>query len=448
MQTNRRELRDLFIITVIILFGFLCLIVAGSMAVRFSPSWKLAANMDSHLDPNSDFLTRRPLEFIEPVDESILTPANLVGLFQTPGASVPERTPLPAITHAPVSTSTHVPVVINPATPTANPTNTIIYYPPAASPTNTPKHNPAATATATAALPVDADLQITKDDGVLMYAAATTLTYTIIASNNGPANVTGAVITDTIPVQFDNWTWNCTSQTGGAKGCNAATSNNADFSDTVTLANGASIVYTVTANISATASGDLVNTANISAPAGITESDPTNNSFNDTDQFIPAAPFPVGNIGGTQDGITDIVTPGNSITFTFSSPLVVNGHASYDLVYYELPNGTGIQMDIVVLEIGDGSNWYTILYWGDDIADTNSNMDISVLGGAETDNSDFTSPPAGLLYNGTGILIELDGVVPQGTYPYVRLISPPTAPYLSGVDLDGGCEADAIVILP
>ena len=70
MKTNNRELRDWFIITVIILIGFLCLIVAGSMAVRFSPSWELNASMDSLLDPNSDFLTRRPLGFFEPVDET------------------------------------------------------------------------------------------------------------------------------------------------------------------------------------------------------------------------------------------------------------------------------------------------------------------------------------------------------------------------------------------
>jgi hypothetical protein len=459
MKTNNRELRDWFIITVIILIGFLCLIIAGSMAVRFSPSWELDASMDSHLDPNSDFLTRRPLGFIEPVDESILTPPIWMGLFQTPGAFVPQRTSLPPITSVPAYTSTSAPVSTSPAIPTLIPTNTVIYNIPA-SPTNTSRPQPQATATVpvatvpattvppTVTVPVTVDLQITKDDGVLMYAAGTTLTYTIIVTNNGPASVTGAVVMDTIPAQFDNWIWICTLQTGGATGCDPSASKKVDFSDTVDLPNGATIQYTVTANISTTASGDLINTAVISAPTGIVDSDPTNNSFTDTNQFIPSAPFPVGNIGDTRDGNTTVVSPGSSITFTFSIPLVVNGHAGYDLVYYELPNGAGIQMDIVVLEIGDGASWYTIFYWGNDIADTNSNMNIGVLGGAEIDNRDFSSPPVGLLYNGTGILIELDGVVPPGTYPYIRLISPPTAAYPLGVDLDGGCEADAIEILP
>jgi uncharacterized repeat protein (TIGR01451 family) len=448
MQTHRRELRDWFIITAIILIGFLCLIIAGSMAVRFAPRWELAANMDSNLDPNSDFLTRRPQGFIEPVDESVLTPLFGIGLFQTPGASVPPRTPLPTLTNVPVSTSTDAPRQTNPPTPTLNPTNTIIYYYPA-SPTNTQKPKTVITGTATPTLPVEADLQITKDDDVLMYTAGSTLTYTVIVTNNGPASAVGAVITDDIPVQFDNWTWECTAQSGSSKGCDPAASNNVNFSDTVDLPSGSSIQYTVTANISTAASGDLVNTASISAPPGITESDDTNNSFSDTDQFLAASPFPVGSIGDTKDGLTTSVSPGSSITFTFASPLVVNAHAGYDLVYYELPNGTGIAMDLVVLEIGDGTNWYTIFYWGDDVADTNSNMNIKVLGGAETDNRDFTSSPnSDILFNSTGVLIELDGVVPPGTYPYLRLISPPTAAYPAGVDLDGGCEADAIEILP
>jgi uncharacterized repeat protein (TIGR01451 family) len=415
MQTNRRELRDWFIITVIILIGFLCLIIAGSMAIRFSPSWKLAANMDSRLDPNSDFLTRRPQGFIEPVDESILTPAIWVGLFQTPGASVPQRTPLPTLTNAPVPTSTTVPVRPNPATATLIPTNTIIYYPPA-SPTNTSKPRPiatattTATATATAPVPVDADLQITKDDGVLMYAAGTTLTYTIIVNNKGSTSVMGAVITDTIPAQIDNWVWVCTAQNGGATGCDPAASNKLNFSDTIDLPTGASIKYTVTANISTAASGDLINAAAISAPTGITESDLTNNVFSDTDQFLASSPLPVGNIGTTPDGIPDTVMSGSSVTFSLSG-FLLDGNFFRDTVYYEKEETSSsgkIHLGNVQIEVYDQTTaaWYMIYNWGDEIVDTNASYN---NGNSEPDGFPVDK---NLLYGvpplNTGIAIDID----------------------------------------
>ena len=128
---------------------------------------------------------------------------------------------------------------------------------------------------------VSADLWITKDDGATTYVAGGATTYTVTVGNNGPDNITGALVTDNIPAQVTNWTWTCTAQNGGATGCDGMNSN-ANFTDTVNLPSGASIVYTVTANISPTASGDLVNTASVSA-AGYIEAAPGNESQTDTD---------------------------------------------------------------------------------------------------------------------------------------------------------------------
>lgn len=444
---SRREWRDWSIVALILLMGLLCLIAAGTLAIRFPPSWKLAANMESLLDPNSDFLTRRPQGFIEPVDQSILTPPAWLGFFQTPGITVLPPTLLPTNTQAPAATPTAQ--IVETSNPTVTPTSTSIYLPPPPPTFTSTSAPPPPPSTATNTPPASVDLQVTKDDGVSIYSAGSVLTYTITVTNNGPSNVTGVVITDEFPVlHLDTWEWICTAQNGGAKGCNALASNRTNFSDTVSLPNGASIVYTVIAQVLLGASGDLINIAEVTAPPAYIEADPSNNIAIDIDVFLAAALLPIGNIGNTPDGITDLVAPGNAVTIRFSTPLAVNGHAGYDLVYYELANGAGIDMDLVALEIGDGNNWYTVFYWGDDVADTNSNLDSSVLGVSEIDNQDFSSPPAGLLYNGTGITIELDGVVPPGTYPYFRIISPPTAAYPSGVDTDGGCEVDAIVILP
>src|SRR5512132_3077453 len=98
MNVPEQERRDWFIIPIILIIGFLCVIIAGQWALRFSPTWELNTNMDSNLDPNSDFLTRRPSGFIEPVEASILTQPAWLNLFLTPGASFATGTPFPTLT--------------------------------------------------------------------------------------------------------------------------------------------------------------------------------------------------------------------------------------------------------------------------------------------------------------------------------------------------------------
>ena len=81
-----------------------------------------------------------------------------------------------------------------------------------------------------------ADLAITKDDGTSYYLQGGTLTYTIVVSNNGPADVTGAVVEDAIPTaQIASWDWACTSSTGGASGCDPVAGSTTDFNDTINL---------------------------------------------------------------------------------------------------------------------------------------------------------------------------------------------------------------------
>jgi hypothetical protein len=159
MKAPEQERRDWFIIPLILGLGFLCVIMAGQWALHFAPSWELSANMDSKLDPNSDFLTRRPTGFIEPVDPSILTEPVWINLFLTPGELFSTRTPDPATegtsprtpvatqTQTPLKTST--PISFASATNThlilASPTNTSAYYPPSSS--STPRPKPAATST-------------------------------------------------------------------------------------------------------------------------------------------------------------------------------------------------------------------------------------------------------------------------------------------------------------
>ncbi|MCU1448756.1 MAG: hypothetical protein JWP02_926, partial [Acidimicrobiales bacterium] len=138
--------------------------------------------------------------------------------------------------------------------------------------------------TDTDTLTPQADLRITKTDGKTSAIPGTQDTYTIVVSNNGPSNVTGASVTDTFPATFTGVTFTAT-QLGGATGFTANGSGN--ISDIVNMPSGASITYTATGTISPSATGSLANTASVSAPSGTTELDGTNNQQTDTDTLTP-----------------------------------------------------------------------------------------------------------------------------------------------------------------
>jgi uncharacterized repeat protein (TIGR01451 family) len=158
-----------------------------------------------------------------------------------------------------------------------------------------------------------ADLAITKDDNSATYTPGDTLTYTITVTNNGPSNVTGASVSDAIPAQITSWTWTCTAQSGGASGCDGYGPGNANFSDTVDLPEGSSITYTVSANITSSATGNLANTATVDPPSGVTDPDTSNNTATDTDSQNPEADLAI----TKTDGQTTY-TPGGTLTYTIS----------------------------------------------------------------------------------------------------------------------------------
>ena len=170
----------------------------------------------------------------------------------------------------------------------------------------TPGNN---SATDTDTLTPAADLAITKTDGVTSVTPGGSTTYTITASNAGPSNAPGATVADTFPAVLTA-TWTCVGAGGGT--CTAAGSGN--ISDTVNLPAGGSVTYTVSAAIAAGATGSLSNTATVTAPAGVTDPTPANNSATDTDTLTAAADLAI----TKTDGVTS-VTPGGSATYTVTA---------------------------------------------------------------------------------------------------------------------------------
>lgn len=134
-------------------------------------------------------------------------------------------------------------------------------------------------ATDTDTLTPQADLAITKTDGVAVAFAGGSVVYTITASNAGPSNASGATVADSFPAPITGVSWTCV----GAGGGTCTVSGSGNIGDPVDLPAGGSVTYTATASINLAAAGTMSNTATVTAPAGVTDPTPGNNSATDTD---------------------------------------------------------------------------------------------------------------------------------------------------------------------
>ncbi|MEZ6044069.1 MAG: FG-GAP-like repeat-containing protein [Planctomycetaceae bacterium] len=125
----------------------------------------------------------------------------------------------------------------------------------------------------------EADLAITKSSTPESVAQGETVSYTVDVTNNGPSNVTGATVTDTMSDHLENVTWTAV-LSGGASG---TTSGSGDISELVDLPDGATITYTITGQVKSDARLFVLNKATVAAPALVTDTDLTNNSDYDID---------------------------------------------------------------------------------------------------------------------------------------------------------------------
>lgn len=152
-----------------------------------------------------------------------------------------------------------------------------------------------------------ADLAITKTDGQSSYVPGTSVLYTIVVTNQGPFNVTGAQVSDPLPAGITTASWTCTAGAGAT--CTA--SGTGAIVDSVSLLAGASVTYTLSLSVPASFAGDLTNTATVSLPPGLTDPDPSNNDATDTD-----TPAPLANLSITKTDGATTATPGSAITYT------------------------------------------------------------------------------------------------------------------------------------
>lgn len=125
-----------------------------------------------------------------------------------------------------------------------------------------------------------ADLGVTVSDGAAAVEWGAPVSYKVVVTNNGPTAVTGAKITDLLPANLTGAAWTCVGANGGV--CSAASGSGA-INTTADLPVGATVTYTVNANVIAgTGAGAVSYRVNVVPPATIVDPSLRNNSAVDT----------------------------------------------------------------------------------------------------------------------------------------------------------------------
>jgi uncharacterized repeat protein (TIGR01451 family) len=124
-----------------------------------------------------------------------------------------------------------------------------------------------------------ANVSVTIDDGETFAPGGSVVAYTIVVANAGPGDANGARVRDIVPANLDDATWSCIANAGAT--CSA--SGSGDIDDVVDLAIGATSTYVLTATVAIDLEVPVVNTASVVAPAGVTDTNPLDDSATDID---------------------------------------------------------------------------------------------------------------------------------------------------------------------
>jgi uncharacterized repeat protein (TIGR01451 family) len=119
-----------------------------------------------------------------------------------------------------------------------------------------------------------ADLAITKTGNGTTPAPGGAIGYTIVARNNGPAVVTGAIVTDTFSPSLTGIAWTCAASGGST--CPPGGAGNINHG--VNLASGGTATWSVNATIAPSALRLVANTATVAAPGTVEDPNPANNT--------------------------------------------------------------------------------------------------------------------------------------------------------------------------
>ncbi|MBC9932683.1 DUF7507 domain-containing protein [Chitinophaga qingshengii] len=239
-----------------------------------------------------------------------------------------------------------------------------------------------------------ADLAITKTDGSATYTPGTNAVYTIVVSNNGPSDVTGATVSDALPAGITTATWSTSTLNGATV---PAPNGTGAINQLVNIPAGGSITYTLTLKVPAGFTGNLSNTATVTPPAGYTDNNTTNNTVTDTDTYSPQF-----NLKATKAGTPD-APAGTAISYTIT---YVNSGPS---------DAIGVILkDTIATQITDVT-WTASVQGTATVSVTSGSGDINLTGNL----------PAGI---GNTITITVNGIIKSsatGTILNTASVTPP-----------------------
>jgi uncharacterized repeat protein (TIGR01451 family) len=175
-----------------------------------------------------------------------------------------------------------------------------------------------------------ADLAIVKTNRPTSFTAGAPVTYTLTVTNNGPSDVTGARVLDTVPATITGVTWTCAVTTGTGS-CGAANGSGNAIDTTVNLNNGAIATYTITGTLSPTATGNITNTATVLRPNDVTDPNDVNRTGagnNSASIAVPILP-PAPRIGVAKQAGT--VVDNRDDSFTVPYTIRVTNLGNFDL---------------------------------------------------------------------------------------------------------------------
>lgn len=178
-----------------------------------------------------------------------------------------------------------------------------------------------------------ADLRLSKSDGTTGATPGGSVTYTLVASNpQGPSDVEDAQLVDFFAPEL-SCLWSCQADDGAScSGGQIA----GHIEDSLDLPVGSQVTYLALCDIAADAQGNLINTADLLVPSGVSELDEGNNRAADLDTVLT----PVADLAlSLDDGLSEAV-PGTSLTYTLSvsnrGPSAIAGATIEDLFPVDL----------------------------------------------------------------------------------------------------------------
>ncbi len=170
------------------------------------------------------------------------------------------------------------------------------------------------TSSATLVSSGNADVSVTKTDGVTSMVAGNTTTYTAVVTNGSSTlSVAGLPVDDPQPTDMTFTGWTCTPTAGSS--C-LATTGTGPISTTVTLAPSGKATFAITAVLaSSSTAANVTNIATIDpGSTGIVDPDSTNNTASDVDTVTRSADVAV-----TKTSSNPTPHPGDTVTFTVTA---------------------------------------------------------------------------------------------------------------------------------